>query len=230
MPAGCLITSCRPLIAPPSCRLVAPAGCCIASCHPLIPLPSHRLVAPAGCHIASHRPLVAPPSCQLIAPAGCRIISPRPFVAPHAALLSSRCFGWLLRRILTCRPLVLSSSRCAASCCLVAPAGCHAIISLRPLVAPPSRPLILLAGCCVACPCAALSSSCRSPSPMPFNAAERCCRHQTPPPPPPLNVVSIVHRCHSCHPSPPSNANAHLRPSPHRSGGVVSPPRSSASS
>jgi hypothetical protein len=29
-----------------------------------------------------------------------------------------------------------------------------------------------------------------------------------------LNAVSIVHRCHSCHPSPPSNANAHLCPSP----------------
>jgi hypothetical protein len=66
--------------------------------------------------------------------------SPCPLVAPRAALSSSHRSGWLLRRLLTCRPLVLLSSCRAASCCLVAPAGCRAIISLRPLIAPPSRP------------------------------------------------------------------------------------------
>ena len=70
--------------------------------------------------------------------------------------LCSRRAGWLLRPLSTCHPLVVSSSCCAASRCLVAPAGCHIIISRRPLVTPPSRSLIVLAGCCVASPCAAL--------------------------------------------------------------------------
>ena len=147
MPAGCRIASCRPLIAPPSRCLVAPAGCHIASCRPLIALPSRRLVAPAGCCIASHHPLIAPPSCQLVVPACCHITSPRPLVALHAALSFSRRAGWLLRRLSTRHPLVVLSSRCATSHCLVTSAGCRAIISCRPLVAPPSRPLIMLAGC-----------------------------------------------------------------------------------
>jgi hypothetical protein len=142
--------------------------------------------------------------------------------------------------LLTRRPLVVSLSHRAASRCLITPVGCRIIISRRPLVASPSCPLIVLAGCCIASPCAALSSSSRSPSPTPLNAVERCCRHQIPnnisesfwendppnsfelnrqilsttPPPPPLKAVSIVHRCHSCRPSPPSYDNAHLHPSP----------------
>jgi hypothetical protein len=213
MPAGCGIASCRPLIAPPSCCLDAPAGCCITSCHPLIAPPSCHLVAPIGCCIASHRPLVAPPSRQLVAPACSHTASPCPLVAPCAALSSSHCTSWLLRRLSMCRPLVVLLSCCAASCCLVAPAGCCAIISRHPIVAPPSHHLIMLAGCCVASPCAALSSTCHIPLPMPSNAVKHCCRHQTPPPPPPLIAVYIVLHCHSCHPSPPSNTNAHLRPS-----------------
>jgi hypothetical protein len=106
-----------------------------ASRHPLIALPSHRLVLPAGCRLASRRPLVAPPSRQLIMPACCRVAPPRPLIVPGAALSSSRRAGWLLRRLSTHRPLVVSSSHCAASRCLVAPAGCHAIISCHPLVA-----------------------------------------------------------------------------------------------
>ena len=194
MPAGCCIASCCPLIAPPSCRLIAPAGCCIDSCHPLIALPSHRLVAPAGCRIASRRPLIVPPSCQLVTPACCRccITSPHPLFVTRAALLSSRCASWLLRHLSTRHPLVVLPSHRAASSCHVAPAGCCAIISCHPLVAPPSRSLIVLAGCC------------------PSNTVEHCCRHGTPPPPPPMNTASIVNRYHSCHPSPPSNANAHI--------------------
>ena len=214
VPAGCPIASCRPLIAPPSLLLVAPAGCRFAYRHPLIALPYHCLVVPAGCRFASRRPLVVPPSRQLVVPAGCciascrplvvppsrqlvapaccRITSPCPLVAPRIALTSSHCADWLLLRLSTRRPLFVSSSRCAASRCLVAPAGCRAIIYCRPLVAPTSRPLIMLGGCCITCPSAALLSSRCIPSPMPSNTVECCCRHQTPPPLPPLNAVSTA--------------------------------------
>ncbi len=191
-------------------------------------MPSCRLDAPAGCRITSRCPHVSPPSCQLISPACCRIASPCPLVASHVALSFSRRAGWLLRRLSRRRPLVVSLSRClvvssprrlvvssyhrlivspsrrAASRCLVAPAGCRTItiISCHPQVAPPSRPLIVLAGCCIACPCATLSSSCRSPSLTPSNAIERCCLHRTPLPPPPLPQLpsnAIVKR--QCPPS-----------------------------
>jgi len=214
VPAGCHIASCSPLIAPPSRCLVVLAGCCIASCRPLIALPSCRLVAPAGCCIASHHPLIAHTlvnsSHQLVVISPLLVFSLRP--VPPAALLSIRRAGWLLRRLSTCHPIVVLSSHHAASCCFIAPAGCRTIISHCPLIAPPSLPLIVLAGCCVACPCTAFLSSRRSPSPTPSNAAECCCRHQTPRPLPPINAISIVHFCHSCRPSPQSNANAHLCP------------------
>jgi len=171
-----IASPCRPLIAPPSCCFVAPAGCGIASPCPLIALPSRHLVPPAGCRIASHRPLIAPPSRQLVAPACYCIASPRPLAAPHAALSPSRCAGWLLRRLSMHHPLVVLLSHCAASHCLFARAGCCAIISRRPLIAPPSCPLIMLTSCCITCPCAAFSSFCHSPSPMPSNAIECCCR------------------------------------------------------
>jgi hypothetical protein len=131
----------------------------------------------------------APPSRLLVESAGCC----RPLVVSSS------------------RRLVVSSSRRASSCYLVTSAGCRAIISRRPLIAPPSRPLILLATCYVASPCAALLSSRCSPLLTPSNAVERCCRHRTPPPTSPLNTISIVHCCQSCHPSLPSNANAQLR-------------------
>jgi len=70
-----------------------------------------------------------------------------------AALLSSRRSGLLLRRLLTYRTLVVSSSHRATLFCLVAPAGC------RILAGPPSHPLIVPAGYCIASPCAPLSSS-----------------------------------------------------------------------
>jgi hypothetical protein len=68
-----------------------------------------------------------------------QLASPRALVALRAALLSSRHAGWLLRPFSTRRPLVVLLSCHTASRCLVAPAGCCAIISRRPLVAPPSR-------------------------------------------------------------------------------------------
>jgi len=167
-----------PLVAPPWCRLVMPAGCHIASCRPLIEPPSHHLIVAAGCCIhctalslsccaswlshASHRPLVVTPTCQLITPACCCIASPCPLIVSRAVLSSSRCAGWLSRWLSTRRPLVVSSFRHVTLCCLVTPAGCRAIISCHPLVAPPSHPLIVLAGCCIAYPCTAiLSSRCR---------------------------------------------------------------------
>ncbi len=112
---------------------------------------------------SSHRLVVASPLLVLLL----RPMPPsRPIVAPAGCCITSRCAA-------------LSSSRP-----LVASAGCRAIISRRRLVAPPSCHLIVLAGCCVACcPCAALSSSRRSPSPS--NSVDRCCRHRTPLPPPP---------------------------------------------
>ena len=173
-----------------SCQLVVTLPLVVLSLsHPLIilscqlvvasiVLPSRCLVAPAVCRIASHRSLIVTPSCRLITPACCCIASPCPLVAPHAILSSSRCAGWLLRCLLTRCPLVVSSSRHVASCCLVAPAGCCAIISCHPLVAPPSHPLIVLAGFCIACPCAALLSSCCIPLPMPLNAVKRHCHRR----------------------------------------------------
>jgi hypothetical protein len=106
--------------------------------------------------------MLSSPSRQLVAPACCRIASPCPLVVPRAALSTPLCAGWLLRHLSTRRPLVVSLSRHAASRCLVAPAGCRAIISSvlslhRPLVlslcwlvvalhvlAPPSCPLVVV--------------------------------------------------------------------------------------
>jgi hypothetical protein len=136
---------------------------------PLIVLLHQLVVALPLAVLLLHHPLVnslrqlvvaSPLLVLLLRPAP----SSRPLVALAGCCFASRCAA-------------ISSSHCAASCCLVAPAGCYAIISCRPLVAPPSRPLIVLAGCCVACPCAALSSSRRSPSPTPSNDFERCCIH-----------------------------------------------------
>ena len=111
---------------------------------PLVVL-SRQLVVALPLVILSMRHPLVNSSCQLVA-ASYRITSPHPLVAHRTALSSSRHAGWLLRRLSACSPLVILSSRCAASRCLVAPAGRRAIISCRPLVAPPSHPLIVLAG------------------------------------------------------------------------------------
>ena len=195
--------------------------CCLSFRCPLIVALCQLVVALPLVLLSLHHPLVVL-LCQLVValplaifslrcclvlfkPAGCHIASPRPLVAPptHPLILSSwtRC------------PLVISLSRHATSRCLIASVGCCIIISHRPLAAPSSCPLIVLAGCCIASPCAALLSSCRSPSPTPWNAVECCCHHRTPPPPSSLKAISIVHCCHSCRPLPPPNKNAHLCPS-----------------
>jgi len=227
----CRLSSRRPLVTSPCHQVVAQPLVVLSVCRPLVNL-LRQLVVASPLFILSLRcpcvvllrQLVVPlplavlslshPLVKLVEPACCRIASPRPLVVPRAALSSSRRAGWLLHCLLMCHPLVTLSSCCAASRSLVAPAGCRAIISCHPLVAPHSRPLIVLAGFCVACPCTALSSSHCSPLLMPSKAIKCCCCHQTPPPPPPLNAVSIVHRCYSCRPSSPSNANTHRRPLP----------------
>ncbi len=90
------------------------------------------------CRLSSCRPCVIS-LCQLV------VTSPIVILSLHCPLVHS---------LSTCHPLIVSSSCCAASRCLVAPAGCGIIISHHPLVAPPSPLLIMLAGCCVASPCA----------------------------------------------------------------------------
>jgi hypothetical protein len=144
-----------------------PAGCRIASCRPLIALPSRCLVAPAVAlplAVLSLRHPLVNSSRQLVDASPLLVLLLRP-ASPSRPLV-----GWLVvaspldtplsRRLVSCR---------AASRCLIAPAGC------RTIILPPSRPLIVLAGCCVACPCATLSSSRRSPSPTPSNVLH--CRH-----------------------------------------------------
>ena len=98
--AGCHITSRRPLVAPPSCRLITPA---VVVASPLVAPPSPL-------------PLTAPPSRCLIAPAVCCVAS-----RCAALLLSSRHIAlspsyadWLLCCVFflpSSRPLVLLPSR-----------------------------------------------------------------------------------------------------------------------
>ena len=120
-PACCCINSPRPLVAPPSCPLVALAGCCVASryaalflsgrprraalslsCRLVVP-PSRCLVTPAGCRIISHRPLVMPPYHFLIV-----LLAPpsRPLVVPAIVASPSPC----------CSPLPTPSN--TIECCL----------------------------------------------------------------------------------------------------------------
>ena len=69
---------------------------------------------PVGCRIASCRPLIVPPSCPLFALAA-SLLSYCLSLSSRCALLSSSCrAGWLLRRLLTRRPLIVSLSRCAS--------------------------------------------------------------------------------------------------------------------
>jgi hypothetical protein len=147
------IASCCPLIAPPSCCLVAPAGFHITYRHPLIALPSRRLVAPAGGCIASCHPLLVPPSRQLVAPACCHIASPCPLVVSRTALLSSCCASWLLRCLSTHCPLVVLLSCCLVvllSCCLVVSLSHCLVVSLsRCLVVSLSHCLVVLLSRCL---------------------------------------------------------------------------------
>jgi hypothetical protein len=91
------------------------------------------------------------------------------------------------------RCLVVSLSRCAASCCLVAPAGCQTIISCHPLVATPYCPVLL--------PPPNADTHRRHPPPlmsisivaslMPICSPHRHCRQTLPLP---LNAIFILHR------------------------------------
>ena len=157
----CCLSSRRPGVVS-SCQLVVASPLVVPSLRrPLVVLSRQLVVALPLAVLSLRHPLVNL-SHQLV------VASP-----PRAALSSSRCADWLLRHLLVLCPLVISWTHCGTSSCLVAPAGCRTIISRRPFIAPPSRPLIVLAGCCVASACAALLSSCRGPTPTPSNAAKR---------------------------------------------------------
>jgi hypothetical protein len=161
---------------------------------------SHCAALSSSCRASRLSRCLSPSSCYAIllstrcASLLSHCLSSSSRCAPHHPLVLS-----LHRLVVVALPLdALPSHRLVVLLChlrcLVTPASCHTIISRCPLIAPPSHPLIVLAGYCVACHCAALSSSRRSPSPMPSNAAKHCCHHQTPPQLPSLNAVSIVHR------------------------------------
>jgi len=175
----CRLSSRRPSVVS-SCQLVVASPLFILSLRrPLVDLSRQLVVASPLAVLSLRRPLVVL-SRQLVVALPLLVValpltvlslrhplvnsSRQLVVASPLLVLSlrptppSRRAGWLLRRLSMRRPLIVSLSRRAASRCRVAPAGCRAIISRRPLVAPPSRPLIVLAGCCVASPCAALSS------------------------------------------------------------------------
>ena len=96
----------------------------------------------ASCCIASRHPLIAPPlvnsSRQLVVALPLLVSRCTPC---HPLVLSSR--RLIVLSPLDALPSRVSSSHCVTSHCLVAPAGCHAVISCCPLVAPPSRPLIV---------------------------------------------------------------------------------------
>jgi hypothetical protein len=160
-PAGCRIIISRcPLVAPPSRSLIVLAGCCVASpCTTLwlshcLSSSSHCAALLLSCRASWLLHCLLPSSHCATLSSSCHasLLSHSHSLSSRSAAHSSSCrAGWLLHLLSTHHPLVVSLSCRAASCCLVAPAGCR-IISRRPLVAPHSCPLIVLAGCCVAYP------------------------------------------------------------------------------
>jgi hypothetical protein len=150
----CHLPLCRPGVVL-SCKLVVASPLVILSLRrPLVVL-MRQLVVASPLAVLSLRcpliillrqlvvalPLAVLSLCQPLvnsSSAYCRMASPRPLIVPHTALSSFRRAGWLLHRLLMCHPFIVLSSCRAASRCLVAPAGCRAIISCRPLVALPS--------------------------------------------------------------------------------------------
>jgi hypothetical protein len=161
-----------PLVAPPWCRLVMPAaGCRIASCRPRIVPPSHCLVVPADVAlplaVLSLRCPLFVLLRQLVATLPLAVLSLRhplvnlsrqlvvaspllilllcpvpPF--PPLVMTAGCCVASQHVTLSLSRRLAVSLSRRASSRCLVAPAGCRAIISCRPLVAAPS---LVLSSC-----------------------------------------------------------------------------------
>ena len=147
---------------------------------------SHRLLSSSHCAALSSSCRTSWLSHRLLPSSRCATLlsSRRAILLSHHLSSSSRRAGWLSHRLsssshraswlLCClsmrRPLVVSSSCRVASRHLVEPAGCRIIISRCPLVAPPSHPLIVLAGCCVASP---------SPPSHPLVIFHRQC-HRTP--------------------------------------------------
>ena len=162
VPAGCRIATCRPLIAPPSCPLVYQLVVAL----PLTVLSLHCPLVILSCQLVVALPLAVLSLCHPLVNSSCQLV-----VASSLLVL-------LLHPNPPSRPLITPSGCCVASRHTTLLSACHLIVpphfvSLRQLivtpsslvvVAPPSRrPLIVLAGCCIACPWAALSSSRHSP-------------------------------------------------------------------
>jgi hypothetical protein len=130
----------------------------LSSLQSLLPLLTSLVV------LSLRRPLVVSSHWLVVALPHVAPPSRRPLIPP---LLSS-CAGWLLRRLSSCRPLILPPSCPLLVLSLRHPlvVSSHQLVLALPLVAPPSccpltLPLsrcLLPAGCCVASHRAALSS------------------------------------------------------------------------
>ena len=127
-----------------------------------------------------------------------RLVAALPLEAPPSCRLA----------VLSCHPLIVSLRQLVVTTSLVVLSFCRPLVLSScwlvvalPLFVPPSSPLVVPAIFALPLPCHCLAIVHRQ-------------RHRTPLPLPPLNAISIVHHCHSCCPLPPSNVNAHLRPSP----------------
>ena len=182
-----VISLCCPLVILSRKLVVALPLTVLSLHHPLVLLLCQLFVISLLLVLLLRRPLVLS-SCRLVVvspldapPSRCLTVSPsRRLVASLSCRLvvSSSC----RLVVLLSRRLVISSSRCAALSLY-----CHASwlshhLSL-PLIVPPSCPLIMPAGFCVASPCAlfvlslcqpsfASPSPCRSPSPTLSNTVK----------------------------------------------------------
>jgi len=190
----CPLSSRRPLVTS-SCQLVVTSPLVVLSlCHPLVILSRELVVTLPLAVFSLHHPLVL--SLRQLVVASLLLV----LLLRHPHVLSSRRLVLVspldpppTRRlvVLSSRHLVISSSRHAALYCIITSAGCR-IISHHSLIVPPSCPLIMPAGCCVASPCTPLSSSCRTGHPSTCHCLAIVYHqlHQTP-----SNAATVI-ECH----------------------------------
>ncbi len=139
------------------------AGSCISSCRPLVAPPSHPVIMPAGCCVPSR--------CATYSCFCCAALSSSCHASWFLHILLSSCCatlsschhaGWLLHRLLLRHPLVLllrhplilSLCQLIVASPLVVLLMCHPhvlsshrLVVALPLLAPPSRPLIVPPSC-----------------------------------------------------------------------------------